>query len=160
MNVTNTQTIASLEDYRMITLSPELRKKDYENIINNCRSPEKVEMLVQGSVELMKTRYPLLYGFETKQDYKNYLVDQKNNRHPIHKSISNEELTIFDDSELCLINEITHLKNLGFCNFSIDGRYKDDNYYKMVDIYNSAILGNCNEKELSKYSFKNTLGNY
>lgn len=160
MNITNNETINSLKDYKILTLSPELTKKDYENIIKHCRYPKKVEILVQGSVELMKTRYPLLYGAEVKKNYKNYLIDKKNNKYPIHKSISSQELSIFNDSELSLINEIKHLKNINYSNFAIDGRYKDDEYYKMIDIYNCAINGYINEKELKKYSSKNTIANY
>ena len=160
MNITNTQTIESLEDYKILTVSPELSKNDYEDIIKGCKDPNRIELLVQGSVELMKSRYHLLHGSELERNYKNYLVDRKNNRYPIHKSISGEEITIFTDSELSLLEEISHLKNLGYCNFSIDGRYKDNDYYKMVDVYKTALNGNINKKELLKYSPRNTLGNY
>ena len=160
MNITNNKSINSLENYKIVTLSPELRKKDYEDIITYAQNPDKIEILVQGPVELMKTRYPILYGNERKKSYRNYLIDSKNNMHPIHKSISGEELIIFDDGELSLLEEINHLKNLGFVNFSIDGRYKDDEYYKMVDIYKEALNGNINKKELEKYSPKNTTANF
>ena len=160
MNITNNSSINNLEDYKMLTLSPELRRQDYEDIIKHAENPDKIEILVQGSVELMKTRYPILYGNETKRNYKNYLIDSKNNRHPIHKNISGEELIIFDDSELSLLAEISHLKNLGFCNFAIDGRYKDDNYPNIVNIYKEASSGNIDKKELEKYSSKNTLANF
>ena len=163
MNITNNQSIDSLENYKIITLSPELTKKDYENIIYNAKTPEKIEMLVQGSVELMKTRYSILSKKEFKQiKNKNnfYLIDRKNNRYPIHKSISQEELEIFDDSELSLFDEIKHLKKIGFCNFSIDGRWRDDGYCKIIDIYKQAIDEDIDEKKLLKYSSKNTLGNY
>ena len=160
MNVANNSCISSLENYRTVTISPELRKQDYEDIIRYAENPDKLEILVQGSVELMKTRYQILYGNETKRDYKNYLIDKNNNRFPIHKSISGEELVIFDDRELSLIGEISHLKNLGYSNFSIDGRYKSDDYCKMIDIYKEALNGNVNKKELEKYSLKNTTANY
>ena len=160
MNITNSSAINSLENYKIITVSPELRKSDYEDIIKYAESPSKIEILVQGSVELMKTRYQLLYGKETKKDYKNYLIDAKNNAYPIHKSISGEELTIFDDSELSLLEEINHLKNLGYSNFSIDGRHKSDEYHKIIDIYKKAFNKSIDKKELEKYSPKNTLSNY
>ena len=160
MNIANNACINSLENYKILTISPELRKNDYEDIIKYARNPDKIEMLVQGSVELMKTRYPILYGKECKKDYENCLIDAKSNRHPIHKSISGEELIIFDGSELSLIDEINHLRSLGYSNFSIDGRYKDDDYYKMVDIYRQALNGNIDKKELEKYSPKNTIANY
>ncbi|WP_298500170.1 U32 family peptidase [uncultured Methanobrevibacter sp.] len=160
MNITNTESINSLENYKILTISPELRKKDYEEIINHCESPDKIELLVQGHVEVMKTRYPLLYGNELKKNYKNCLIDWKNNRFEIHRSLSEEELIIFSDSELSLLGEINHLKELGYCNFSIDGRYKDDSYHKMIDIYRNALEGKINQKELKKISFKNTIANY
>lgn len=163
MNITNTETINSLENYKLLTISPELTKKDYEDIINNCKNPEKIEILVQGSVELMKTRYKLLYRKEAKLVKNNsdfYLIDKKNSRYPIHKSISNEELILLNSEELSLIHEIKYLNDIGYCNFSIDGRWKDNDYVKMVDVYKSALNGEIKEKELLKYSSKNTLGNY
>lgn len=160
MNITNNSSINSLEDYRILTISPELRKNDYEDIITYCKNPDKIEILVQGSVELMKTRYPILYGNEINQKYRNYLIDAKSNRHPIHKSISGEELIIFDDSELSLLAEINDLKTLGYMNFSIDGRYKDDNYHKIIGIYKDALNGTIDKKGLEKYSPKNTLANF
>ena len=160
MNISNTSTINSLDNYKILTISPELRKRDYEEIMKYCKNPEKIEILVQGSVELMKTRYSLLSKKELKTDYKNSLIDLNNNKHPIHKSISGEELIIFSDCELSLLNEISHLKEIGFSNFSIDGRYKDDDYSKMADIYNLALNNELNEKELLKISPKNMRGNY
>ena len=159
LNITNNYTINSLENYRIITVSPELGKRDYESIIAHCENPRKLEMLVQGPVELMKTGYPLLYSKELKYNPK-YLIDRKNNTYPIHKSLSEEELIIFDDCELSLLEEINHLKTIGYVNFAIDGRYKDDDYCKIVDVYKEALNGNVNENELLKYSPKNTLGNY
>ena len=163
MNITNTETIKSLENYKILTLSPELTKKDYEDIIKFCESQNQLEILVQGSVELMKTRYSLLYGKEIKKaknNSKNFLIDRNNRRYPIHKSISGEELILFNCEDLSLLKEIEHLKHIGFSNFSIDGRWKDNYYYKIIEIYESALKGNINEKELLKYSPKNTIGNY
>ena len=160
LNVANSSTANSLEEYKILTVSPELRKQDYEDIISHVENPDKLELLVQGSVELMKTRYKILYGNESKRDYENNLIDNKNNRYPIHKSISGEELIIFDGSELSLIDEINHLKNIGYSNFSIDGRYMADDYTKMIDIYKEALKGNVNKNELEKYSSKNTVANY
>ena len=159
MNLTNNYAIGSLKNYKILTLSVELNHSDYEDIIRYCKSPEKLEMMVHGSVELMKTRYDLLYGNEVKK-YDNYLIDRNNNKYPIHKSISNEELIIFNDSELSLLKKVNHLKDIGYCNFSIDGRYKEDEYYKIIDVYIEALNDNINEKELQKYSLKNTIANF
>ncbi|MBE6504865.1 MAG: U32 family peptidase [Methanobrevibacter millerae] len=152
MNIANTHSINSLENYKVITISPELRKKDYEDIIKNCEDNSKIELLVQGSVELMKTRY----GFDKK--IKNFeLIDGKNNIYPIQKSLSGEELIIFNSEDLSLIEEIQYLASIGYVNFSIDGRFKNKEYINMIDIYKEALNGKIKNKEIFKNSTK---GNY
>ena len=163
MNITNTETIDSLENYKILTVSPELSKIDYENLIKYCKNPNKLELIVQGSVELMKTRYPLLYGKEFKQVKNNskfFLIDKNNNKYPIHKSISSQELILFNFEDISLLSQINHLKEIGYSNFAIDGRFRDDNYYEIVDIYKNALEGKLDKNSLLKYSTKNTLGNY
>ena len=163
MNITNTETIDSLENYKILTVSPELSKIDYENLIKYCKNPNKLELIVQGSVELMKTRYPLLYGKEFKQVKNNskfFLIDKNNNKYPIHKSISSQELILFNFEDISLLSQINHLKEIGYSNFAIDGRFRDDNYYEIVDIYKNALEGKLDKSSLLKYSTKNTLGNY
>lgn len=163
INITNTETIDSLENYKILTVSPELSKIDYENIIKYCKNPNKLELIVQGSVELMKTRYPLLYGKEFKQVKNNskfFLIDKNNNKYPIHKSISSQELILFNFEDISLLSQINHLKEIGYSNFAIDGRFRDDNYYEIVDIYKNALEGKLDKNSLLKYSTKNTLGNY
>lgn len=152
LNVSNTESVNSLNDYKMITLSPELRKKDYTDIIKNCENNSKIELLVQGSVELMKTRY----GFDENIDNA-ILVDEKNNQYPIHKSLSGEELIIFNSKDLSLIDEIPYLKSIGYVNFSIDGRWKNKDYIQMIDLYKEALSGNIENRRILKNSTK---GNY
>lgn len=152
LNVSNTESVNSLNDYKMITLSPELRKKDYTDIIKNCEDNSKIELLVQGSVELMKTRY----GFDKNIDNA-ILVDEKNNQYPIHKSLSGEELIIFNSKDLSLIDEIPYLKSIGYVNFSIDGRWKNKDYIQMIDLYKEALSGNIENRRILKNSTK---GNY
>ena len=148
MNIANTESINSLKDYKIITLSPELRKTDYEDIIRNCEDNSKIEILVQGPVELMKTRY----GF--KENIKNASL---NDEYPIRPSLSGEELIIFNNEDLSLIDEIGYLKSIGYVNFSIDGRYKNKDYIKMIDLYNDALNGNAKNKGIIKNFTK---GNY
>ena len=155
MNITNTESINSLKNYKMITLSPELRKSDYEDIIKNCEDNAKIEILVQGCIELMKTRY----GFREKVENTS-LIDSKNNAYPIHKSLSEEELIIFNSEDLSLIDEIDYLKSIGYVNFSIDGRFKNNSYFKLIDTYNKALDGEINKKEILKHSSKITKGNF
>ena len=148
MNIANTESINSLKDYKIITISPELRKRDYEDIIKNCEDNSKIEILVQGSLELMKTRY----GF--KENIKNASL---NDEYPIRPSLSGEELIIFNNEDLSLIDEIGYLKSIGYVNFSIDGRYKNKDYIKMIDLYNDALNGNAKNKGIIKNFTK---GNY
>ncbi len=148
MNIANTESINSLKDYKIITISPELRKRDYEDIIKNCEDNSKIEILVQGPLELMKTRY----GF--KENIKNASL---NDEYPIRPSLSCEELIIFNNEDLSLIDEIGYLKSIGYVNFSIDGRYKNKDYIKMIDLYNDALNGNAKNKGIIKNFTK---GNY
>ena len=148
MNIANTESINSLKDYKIITISPELRKRDYEDIIKNCEDNSKIEILVQGPLELMKTRY----GF--KENIKNASL---NDEYPIRPSLSCEELIIFNNEDLSLIDEIGYLKSIGYVNFSIDGRYKNKDYIKMIDLYNNALNGNAKNKGIIKNFTK---GNY
>ena len=143
MNVTNTQTIKSLENYKIITLSPELKKEDLKNILDNCSDNSKLEIIVQGSVELMKSRNRLFTKKESKKLKNNtddiFLIDKKNKRYPIHKSLSNEEIIISNSEDISLLNDITYLKSIGLVNFAIDCRWRDENYLNKIQEYNTAI---------------------
>ena len=143
MNITNTETINSLENYKILTLSPELKKEDLKNILDNCNDNSKLEIIVQGSVELMKTRNRLFTKKESKK-LKNstddiFLIDKKNSRYPIHKSLSNEELIISNSEDISLLKDIEYLKSIGLVNFAIDGRWRDENYLNKIREYNTAI---------------------
>ena len=159
MNVFNSHSIESLKSYDIITLSPELSKEDYELLIKHCRHPEKVEVFIHGKVELMKSRYSILNSAEAKKNYKNYLIDT-NSRYPLHKSVSNEEIVVFSDKDFSLISEVNYLKSLGFCNFSVDGRFRDDDYYKIIDLCKKALDDDFNQNELLKYCPEFSLFNY
>ncbi|WP_299524947.1 U32 family peptidase [uncultured Methanobrevibacter sp.] len=143
MNITNNETINSLKDYKILTLSPELKKEDLKNIMDNCRDNSKLEIIVQGSIELMKTRNRLFTKKETKKLKNNlnnvFLMDNKNNKYPIHKSLSNEELIISNSEDVSLLNDIDYLKSIDLVNFAIDGRWKDKNYLNMIEKYAEAI---------------------
>ena len=152
MNISNTESINSLKDYKLITISPELRKNDYEDIIKNCEDNTKIELLVQGSIELIKTRY----GFKEKIDNAN-LIDSKNNHYPIKHSLSGNELIILNNKDLSLIDEIEYLASLGYVNFSIDGRFKNKDYIQMIKLYKDTLNGEIKNKKILKDTTK---GNY
>ena len=152
MNISNTESINSLKDYKLITISPELRKNDYEDIIKNCEDNTKIELLVQGSIELIKTRY----GFKEKIDNAN-LIDSKNNHYPIKHSLSGNELIILNNKDLSLIDEIEYLASLGYVNFSIDGRFKNKDYIQMIKLYKDTLNGEIKNKKILKNTTK---GNY
>lgn len=166
LNVTNTATIDSLDCYKLFTLSVELNKKDYEDIIKHCKDNSKVELIVHGTVELMKTRNKLINKNEAKPINPNNiketaLVDINNNKYLVKENLSNEELIILNNEELCLLGEIPYLKSINYVNFAIDGRWKDLDYLKIIDIYKSAVENDeFKLKELKKISPKNSLGNY
>ena len=88
------------------------------------------------------------------------MLDNKNDKYPIHKNLSGEELIIFNWEELSLINEVKKLREKGCVNFSIDGRYKNKEYINMINIYQDALNGNNRIKELLELSPNNTKANY
>ncbi len=143
MNITNNETLNSLENYKILTLSPELNKQDLKNIMDNCKDNSKLEIIVQGSVELMKTRNRLFTKKEAKKLKNNtddiFLIDKKNNKYPIHKSLSNEEIIISNSEDISLLKDIDYLKSIGLVNFAIDGRWRDENYLDMIKKYKTAI---------------------
>ncbi len=155
MNITNTQSIDSLESYEVLTLSSELTKKDFKDILRECEDNSKIEIMVQGSVELMKTRYGFRENVENAK-----LIDRKGSEYPIHKSLSGEELLIFNCEDLSLIDKLEELKSFGCINFSIDGRFRNSDYVNMIDIYNDALNGKISHEKLIKISPENTIGNY
>ena len=118
-------------------------KEDLKNILDNCSDNSKLEIIVQGSVELMKSRNRLFTKKESKKLKNNtddiFLIDKKNKRYPIHKSLSNEEIIISNSEDISLLNDITYLKSIGLVNFAIDGRWRDENYLNKIQEYNTAI---------------------
>jgi len=136
LNITNTPAINLLEDYKLLTLSTELSKKDYGDILENCSDNAKIEILIKGNVEVMKSRYSF------KEYEKNsYLIDTKENKYPIYENLSGEEIIILNHKDLSRFDELEYLVSKGCVNFSIDGRWKDKNYIKNIE-YLSDALGN------------------
>lgn len=165
LNITNSQTVNGLDNYKLVTLSPELNRNDLKKIMTHIKDNSKVEIIVQGSIELMKSKQNLL----TKKEIKElkgrkpdnvYLNDKKGNSYLVKKNLSNEELIILNNEELSLLEEIPYLKSLDIINFGIDGRWKDRNYLKTIDIYNSAINNEIKKEELLTISPKNTIANF
>lgn len=163
LNITNSETIKSLNEYKLLTLSLELKKEDYDNIIKYVPEPSKLEILVQGNNELMKTRNKLLNIKESKKinsQNETFITNKNGEKLKIKENLSNEELIILNSKELSLIEEIPFLQSIGYSNFSIDGRWKNRSYLDMINIYNSAINGEINLKKLNKISNKNSKFNF
>ncbi len=163
LNITNSETVKSLKDYQLLTLSVELKKDDYANIIRYISEPSKLEILVQGNIELMKTRNKLLNIKESKKinsQNETFIINKNNEKLKIKENLSNEELIILNSEELSLIQEIPFLQSIGYSNFSIDGRWKDESYLDMINVYNLAINGEINLKKLNKISSKNSKFNF
>lgn len=163
LNVTNSESVKSLKNYDLLTLSVELKKEDYSDLIKYVENPSKLELLVQGNIELMKTRNKLLPYKESKKiipPTKTFIIDRNGNKFEVKENLSNEELIILNSEELSLLSEIPYLQSIGYTNFSIDGRWKDESYLAMIDIYNNAINGEINIKKLNKVSPKNSKANF
>ena len=66
-------------------------------------------------------------------------------------------MIIFNSKDLSLIDEIEYLASIGYVNFSIDGRFKNKDYIKMIDLYKDALNANVKNKKILRNITK---GNY
>ena len=143
-NITNSESVNAMvqKGYNLITLSVELSKEDYKDLMENIKNPEKIEVYSHGNIELMKSRYLLFNSAE--------ICDKKGKKYPVYKNLSSEELIILNHEDYSILDEIEYLKTLNITNFSIDGRWKDIEFAKTIDL-------DLNKKYSSQ---KFTQGNY
>lgn len=176
LNVYNTKSIIELNKYESISLSPELYKgnikkllDDYNSIrINQDNLPE-IELLVHGNIESMISRKEIISKKQLKliektisKNKKNsdnyyeennnlFIKNRKGEYYPIKSDIIEDNITILNSKELCLIDEILYLKSIGLNNFAIDGRWKSKYYINTVSKTYREALSNESENKVEKY---------
>lgn len=176
LNISNIESIKLLNDFKLVTISPELGKEDYKNIfLKYVEDTPLLEVLVHGNIESLVSRKDVLshkmINEIKKLDNPNnpignvYLSDKNKNKYPLYRPLSEEGVVMLNYQDLSLINEISFLKSIGVSDFSIDARWKSLDYVNSVGkVYNLAINMDSVPTDcvdvLKKYSPKFTYGNF
>ncbi len=136
---------------KSITLSPELSQKELKMVVSQIENKNldcQLEFLVQGNLEALVSEDCLLCGFKDKDIVKSFkdssysflgIKDFKNRIFPVE--IDAECRTHISNSvELCLIDHIHHLSEMGFNSLVIDSRNKPADYaHTTVSLYQKAL---------------------
>ena len=94
-----------------------------------------------------------------------YLNDKNKNKYSLYRPLNEEGVMMLNYQDLCLINEVDFLKEVGVSNFSIDARWKNIDYVNNIgEIYKDVIdNGNVSKNILNnikKYSPNISCGNF
>ena len=158
INAYNIETLLELNNYKALSISPEIYKKnikdlmeDYYKEMSKDNELPELELLVHGNIESMITRKELVskkqlkliskYNQKQRKLNKNfkeseyyidsneyYLKNRRDQYYPIKTNLNEDTLIILNCEELCLIDEIDYLKSIGISSFSIDARWKSLDY--------------------------------
>lgn len=158
LNVYNIESVLELNNFKTISISPEIYKKNikdlmedyYKELSKNSSLPE-LEVLVHGNIESMITRKELISkkqlklinkynkkarkGNESKyyiDSNEYYLRNRKDQYYPIKTSLNEDNMIILNSEELSLFDNIEYLKSIGISNFSMDARWKSLDYIKDI----------------------------
>ena len=158
INAYNIETLLELNNYKALSISPEIYKKNikdlmedyYKEMSKDTELPE-LELLVHGNIESMITRKELVskrqlkliskYNQKQRKLNKNfkeseyyidsneyYLKNRRDQYYPIKTNLNEDTLIILNCEELSLIDGIDYLKSIGISSFSIDARWKSLDY--------------------------------
>jgi putative protease len=153
---------------KSITLSPELSRDELKKVIPQIQKSAphcQLEFLVQGNLEALVSEDCLLQVIKDEKVTEKFMgnnqfwgiKDFKNRIFPVE--IDAECRTHISNSvELCLLDHIPHLQDMGFNHLVIDSRRKPVDYVRtMVSAYQKALeLSSEDEPKLGKklYSLK------
>lgn len=149
LNIWNHMAIGEISEYiHSVTLSPELSQKQLQKVVDHCKNiypKHDFEFLIQGNLEAMVSKdcfYNLLPGKEFVKKLNPYchlgIKDSRNRIFPVE--IDQECRThILNSVELCLIDYLPKLSNMGLDNLIIDARNKPVGYIQnILPIYQKA----------------------
>lgn len=186
LNVYNIETVLELDNFKTLSISPELYKKNIKDLMEDyCWELSKgnelpeLELLVHGNIESMTTRkeliskkqLKLINKYNQKQRKQNkssnrneYYIDsneyclknRKEQHYPIKTNLNEDNIIILNSEELCLFDEISYLKSIGISNFSIDARWKTLDYIKDI----GKIYRNLIDEEGNVDESKRKIANY
>ncbi|MTK63764.1 MAG: U32 family peptidase [Methanobacterium sp.] len=162
-NVWNRETLMDLsKKYGVITVSPELSRKDLKNLVGGSRVQgieNHIDMVVQGNLDALVSRDCLMELVPEKLAYEDSdfwgIEDEKNHIFPVKIDL-NGNTHILNSVELCLIDHVNELVDMGINGLIIDMRTKGYEYSKdMSLVYNAqlnhVLSGNDSNKMLKQF---------
>ena len=175
INAYNIETVLELNNYKTLSISPEIYKKNikdlmedyYKEMSKGITLPE-LELLVHGNIESMITRKELVskkqlkliskYNQKQRKLNKNfkeseyyidsneyYIKNRRDQYYPIKTNLNEDTIIILNCEELCLLDEIDYLKSIGISNFSIDARWKSLDYINDIGKAYRCIIDGKND---------------
>jgi len=179
-NVWNRESLTALSrKYSRITASPELSRNDLKNLVGGSRVKgieNPIEVIVQGNLDALVSRDCLL-GIAGENSSNNDpefwgIKDETNHIFPVKIDL-NGNTHVLNSVELCLLDHVHELVDIGVGGLVIDMRTKGYDYSKkMGSVYSShlnhVLSGDDSNKVLKKFKsqIKNistgdiTTGNY
>ena len=180
INAYNIETVLELNNYKALSISPEIYKKNikdlmedyYKEMSKDSTLPE-LELLIHGNIESMTTRKELVskkqlklinkYNQKQRKLNKNfkeseyyidsneyYLKNRRDQYYPIKTNLNEDTIIILNCEELCLLDEIDYLKSIGISNFSIDARWKSLDYINDIGKVYRSIIDGGDNLDESK----------
>ena len=148
LNIWNKQTVLQLiKIFNTITPSAELSKGNLRNIISSSRLDDlktNFELVVQGNVDTLVTKDCLL-SLVSKKDIKDIenefwgIQDEKKQIFPIKIDLEGRT-HILNSVELCLIDHLHEISQMGINSIVVDLRTKTYHYSRdMISIYKNGL---------------------
>lgn len=159
-NVWNKETLTTLSrKYGVITVSPELSREDLKNLVVGSRVKgieNPIDMVVQGNLDALISRDCLMeVASENLPKDKDFwgIEDEKNHIFPVKIDL-NGNTHILNSVELCLIDHVKELVDIGVSGLVMDMRTKGYKYSKEMSLVYSAHLNHVLSKNDSKKMLK------
>lgn len=163
-NIWNRESLAAIsKKYNVITASPELSREDLKKLVSGSRLfgvENPIEFVVQGNLDSLIARDCLLGLVKendiTTKDHEFWgIKDEKNHIFPVKIDL-NGNTHILNSVELCLVDHVHELVDMGINGLIMDMRTKGYEYSKeMSSIYsdhlNHVLNGDNSKKMLKKY---------
>jgi putative protease len=152
LNIWNHYTVRELSKVsNRLTLSNELSKVDLTDLSSHSNPEVMFDLVVQGNLESLISEDCLLSGiYNNNLNSQWSIVNHKNRIFPV--IVDDDAHThIMNSVELCLINYIPYLYQMGFKDLIIDARNKNGAYANlMVNYYNQGL----NFREITDFNIR------
>ena len=161
LNIINSESVEILDEFKLLSLSPEISKKDYENIENK----DNMEVLIHGNIVSLVSLKEILskedlnwiknHDNDNNHVKKLYLLDKDKNKYKLHSRIINDGWNLIHYEDYSIIKYVKYLKDEKYNKFSFDLRWKNMDYInKICEVYynldNDKILENCTDGNFNK----------